>query len=169
MHIEDVMDEMKTYATWTPTPMDHSMGTFAEEHDWIVGPISITRDTPAWSVDASNWRVVLAQLENLDPETWCTKTHGHWGPGWYQIILAQPGTEAHQVLAEAKVTLSDNVLLDDDEYFHTRRIHKTEQWENASYEDRVEWLEKARMSTLHANMDTLPQDPQGSLDNAILG
>ena len=143
---------MQTLAQHKPTPFDHFAAAFFDagdpRRDWLVLPVSITRDTGAFQ--ESNF---IAALKRLGGESETVEVHrfGHWGPGWYEIILADP-SRATEVEALYKA-LEDYPLLDEDDYNERLVDQQCETW-SACYssdfrkeftaavpEDLQEWIE----------------------------
>ena len=134
----DIVDsDMKTYGEFRPTAMDPrglaaaTMGHDEDDSDrssWLVLPVSQTRDSGALS--RSNFRVALRSLEALDPDGADHEVHrfGHWGPGWYEIILVRPETKAHIDAWEIECSLSSYPVLSDEDYSEL-------EWEEKEEED----------------------------------
>jgi hypothetical protein len=117
--MSDITDsEMIPYREWAPTAMDPRglAGDRIGRSDWLVGPVSITRDSEALSL--SNWRVALRSLESVDPDGEDHEVHrfGHWGPGWFEVILIRPGTGAHREAWGIECSLADYPVLSDDDF-----------------------------------------------------
>ena len=113
---------LRRYAQWAPTSFDVA-GAFIrdEEEDygtWYVSPCLQTRDSAA--LELANYRAVLQTLERVDPE--CVdheeRRFGHWGPGWYEIVLVRPNTAAARALEDCARKIADYPVLDDD--LHSR-------------------------------------------------
>ena len=143
---------MQTLTQHKPTPFDHSAASFFDygdpRRDWLVLPVSITRDTGAFQ--KSNF---IAALKHMGGESETVEVHrfGHWGPGWYEIIIADP-SRAPEVEALYKA-LEDYPLLDEDDYSDRSYSQQCETW-SACYssdfrkeviaampEDLQEWIE----------------------------
>jgi hypothetical protein len=170
MHIEDHMEDMQRYRDFRPTAFDCRGLGCEDQQDWIVGPVTITRDTPEHSCDASNWHVILTALEKLDDEgsTWEVHRFGHWGPGWFEIVLARPDSAAHRLLAECMCALANYAVLSDEDHSEREFEAMCEAWEQADLRDRIYYLNKARQSIFAARRDELPSDDTGALREALL-
>jgi hypothetical protein len=83
----------------------------SDRQDWLVLPCSRTRDSEA--LDRANFD---AALESLGGWSDTVETHrfGHWGPGWFGLILVKPGTEAERIAREIESALADYPVLDDE-------------------------------------------------------
>lgn len=104
--------DLKTYREWSPTAFDARGLALAERQDWLVCPVMKTRDSDA--LERSNFdafeRIIAAQSGTDDHET---HRFGHWGPGWFEIILVRPGSPAHKEAAELACALASYPVLDD--------------------------------------------------------
>lgn len=66
MDILDHMEDMVRYKDWDPTGLDPP-GLFLPDHqEWVVAPVSITRDTLECAVERSNYECVLNQCRDVD-------------------------------------------------------------------------------------------------------
>jgi len=79
-------DGLTRYRDFRPTGFDSHI-ELEDREDWILAPAMQTRDSGA--LDRSNFRVILADLGG-ESETVEVHRFGHWGPGWFEIILAHP-------------------------------------------------------------------------------
>lgn len=109
------------YKDWSPTPVDpRGLGADRlDRADWGVCPVMITRDTPAHSIDASNWRALQLLLVDATGQEdgekdWETHRFGHWGPGWFEILLVRPETRAWEAAEEVCGRLEDYAVLDEE-------------------------------------------------------
>lgn len=122
---------MQRYAEHIPTCLDSHI-EIEDRETWIVAPVSITRDTP--SADQSNFYTALEMLGG-ESETVEVHRFGHWGPGWYEIIIVDPLSPQAKILEDIARSLEDYTLLDEDDY--SRREHKDmlESWSNYGESD----------------------------------
>ena len=112
----DPADCLERYGNFRPTPMDHSGAFLPDRADWFVGPVSHNRDSGL--LDESNWdAAVKVMTEDCGPEGedngWEIHRFGHWGPGWFEIIIARPNSPAAVKLAELASALDGYPVLDD--------------------------------------------------------
>lgn len=82
---------------------------------------SITRDTSEGSVEASNWAVTIRELtkecgDEGEESGWETHQFGHWGPGWFEVILCKPGSKAAELCRGFENSLADYPVLDFEDY-----------------------------------------------------
>jgi hypothetical protein len=63
----------------------------------------------------SNFAVLLKAVgrESKDVDV---HRFGHWGPGWFEIILVRPGSEAETIADDCEAALADYPVLDDYDY-----------------------------------------------------
>ena len=124
---------LKRYADFAPTAFDprglgaSRMGNDDEGRgDWLVGPILQTRDSGP--LELSNFRTVLADVggEGDDVEV---HRFGHWGPGWFEIILARPGSDAATKLAEWADRLSDYPVADESDLGELESEDEVASWD----------------------------------------
>lgn len=115
---------MERYGNWAPTGFDckglasdaiTEDGTGA---DWLVAPVGVNRDTGPGSIERSNWEVLRAELRAADPDGADHETHrfGHWGHGWFELMLVRPGSRCATIAAEAENSLANYPVLDEDDW-----------------------------------------------------
>ena len=157
---------LRRYGDWAPTCFDVK-GAFlnGEEEDyslWFVGPCLVTRDSAA--LETANYRALLAALEKVDPERVDheERRFGHWGPGWYDIVLVRPDTAAAGALEECSRALANYPILDEDLLSELELEERDETWkhrdvvrelEKALRAENPEWPEYAEETALE-NVDT---------------
>lgn len=75
------------YSEFRPTQFDQHID-LDDRENWLVLPVAINRDTED-PIPLSNWRVAISELkqENIKHEI---HRFGHWGPGWFEIIIVHP-------------------------------------------------------------------------------
>jgi len=132
---------MKTYAEHVPTPFDHHLA-LEDREDWLLVPVSQTRDSGAF--DKANFQ---AALEILGDESETVEVHrfGHWGPGWYEIILVHPSRLAE--VEEIAASLEQYPVLNDEKLSELEREEEDEAWKfwiNSDLNRKLpEWLDNA--------------------------
>lgn len=162
---------MKRYADWRPTAHDTAGKSLPERQDWLVTPFMITRDTED-CLTLSNWHVLTRELAKIDPDGVDHETHrfGHWGPGWFEIVIVRPDTataiEAQQ-LADA---CESYPILDDSDFSEREMNAETEAWQALSVKDRVDLLKRAhyRGCVLVARREYAPADDNGAIRERLL-
>lgn len=97
------------YSDFRPTPSDSCI-SLAGREDWYVAPVVVTRDSDA--LTRANWEVQSRFIPECDD---CEiHTFGHWGPGWFQLMLVRPNTPAHAEALRLAKRLEDYACLDED-------------------------------------------------------
>ena len=166
---------MQTYSTFQPTAFDRAgagkYGAMAERQDWLVVPVTQTRDSGV--LDRSNFR---SYLKALGGESDTVEVHrfSHWGPGWFEIIIIDPTdtakVETAQEIADA---LEDYPIVDEDNYSELEYEGACNYWAQMPIRERVQYIQEARdrtrghMSIFAARRDELPEDPAGRLYEAL--
>lgn len=103
---------MQTYSKYSPTGFDSSGAFLPDRQEWLVvsGPFA-----------ESNF---AAALDLLGGEGEDVEVHrfGHWGPGWFEIVIVRPGSKSEEVGNDIEARLEDYPLLDDED-------HSKREWE----------------------------------------
>lgn len=100
-----------------PTPFDRRHGSFAAADDhanWFV-VAGQNRDSDALA--KSNFECITDSLKAIDEECYVIHSFGHWGCGWYEVLVVDPDNkaacdEAERILA----ALADYPVVDDEHY-----------------------------------------------------
>ena len=119
-----------SYANWAPTQSDTRGLGLPDRQDWLVCPTSRTRDSGP--LEQSNF---AAMLDCLGGESDTVEVHrfGHWGPGWFEVILVHP---QHAVeVGKAVCALSDYPILDDMDFSAREYECAYECWESYGADD----------------------------------
>lgn len=73
---------------------------------------------------------------------------GHWGPGWFEIILVAPGSPAETICDEAESSLEDYPVYDDMDFSALEHEEYGEWWARNGVADFADALEtEHRLST----------------------
>lgn len=104
---------MIRYKDFRPTQHDSSGLGVPQYQDWFVGPCSVTRDSQA--LEISNFETLKKAVQKADPHgtDHDTPRFGHWGPGWFEIILVRPDSYAYAVALECEEALENYPVLDE--------------------------------------------------------
>lgn len=100
-----------------PTQFDRRHGSFAAADDhanWFV-VAGQNRDSKA--LEKSNFECITDSLKAIDEECYVIHSFGHWGCGWYEVLVVDPNNkaacdEAERILA----ALADYPCVDDQHY-----------------------------------------------------
>lgn len=127
------------YGEWAPTGFDAPGAFLADRGNWLVAPVSRTRDSEA--IDESNFSV---GLEILGGEGENVEVHrfGHWGPGWIEIILIRPDSAEATRAEEMAEALADYPVLNDEDFSTREWEDKQKDWENWARCDFIRMLAK---------------------------
>lgn len=115
------------YRTFRPTGFDCHIELDDKEH-WAVMPVTQTRDSPV--IDKVNF---TSFLEGLGGEGETVEVHrfGHWGPGWFEIIIVNPEDhKAMQAAYEMAGALQDYPILDEEALGAAEHEEAQECWDN---------------------------------------
>jgi hypothetical protein len=150
-------DVFPRYGEHSPTSFDNHIEVDGRE-DWYLMPVSRTRDSEI--LDNSNF---IAFLKEMGGESETVEVHrfGHWGPGWYEIIIVDPADEKAMDRAyDLARALEDYPVLDEEDLAEQEMEDINESWDN--YGDSE--VRKDMIQTLEAEItddgDTVPDDPK---------
>ena len=129
------------YSDFAPTGFDLAGLGLPDRQDWTVGPVSITRDSGP--LDLSNWHAFLESLPGPEGGAWEVHRFGHWGPGWYEIVLLRPGSAAVGVAEETARALEDSPVLDESDLGERELEEASESWD--AWALREAWGELAEL------------------------
>ena len=112
------------YRDWRPTAHDSAGLGLDDRQDWLVVPCMRTRDSGPR--EESNFASALSMLGG-ESETVEVHRFGHWGPGWFEVILAAPAhSEAVEGIEDA---LESYPILDDSDLSERETDAARECWE----------------------------------------
>jgi len=149
------MGTVRTYSQHTPTQFDHHLAIDTEDgstrEDWLLVPVSRTRDSGCF--DESNF---AAALDMLGGESDTVEVHrfGHWGPGWYEIIIAHPSRVADVEAIAA--SLEGYPLLDDDDHSRREWEAQCEDWESYGCRDFARFV-AGELGMTEESADRIPE------------
>ena len=146
---------MQRYKDFSPTPADHK-GAFLTGHysdndrqEWLVVPVTQTRDSLAF--DQSNFASALALLGG-ESDTLEVHRFGHWGPGWFEIILVHPSRESEVKAIEDR--LENYPILDEEDLSQRESDATDEYWQNMGMNERIERLSEQGESIFAARSES---------------
>jgi hypothetical protein len=123
---------LQTYAEFRPTAFDPRGLGLEDQQSWLVVPVGQNRDSGP--LERSNFRVAQKILDDAGVNH---EVHrfGHWGPGWFEIILVEP-TEIGQKSVEQMIkSLADYPVLDDMDLGAEELEDRQSTWENCYESD----------------------------------
>lgn len=163
---------MPRYADWRPSAHDAKGLALDDRQDWLVCPVSINRDTED-PLTLSNWHsfVSALSLNATTCEDFEIHRFGHWGPGWFEIILVRPDTAAAIAAQEMADALESYPVLDEHDYSEREMEAEQEAWQGLSVKERLALLKRTHYkgSCLAARRDYPPHDDNGAIRESLLG
>lgn len=146
---------MQTYSEFQPTGFDPRGAFLPDRQDWLVVPVSITRDTSEGGLSYSNFQVALEML-NGESETVQVHRFGHWGPGWFEIIIVDPNSEQAQIAHDIERALEDYPVLDEEDYSQRQWDTAQAYWDSMSLGERIEVCKRFDFSIFAARHEDIP-------------
>lgn len=118
---------MQRYKDFQPTGFDPKGLALEDKQEWFVVPVSRTRDSGPLA--EANFE---AALEMLGGETDNVEVHrfGHWGPGWFEIIIVNPESPIARTAEEIEESLENYPVLDDDKFSEMEEELKDQSWDS---------------------------------------
>ena len=149
---------MKRYKDFQPTGCDPKGLALPDQQEWLVVPVGRSRDSGVRS--ESNFEVALRILGG-ESETVEVHRFGHWGPGWFEIIIVHPSREDE--VQEIEDSLENYSLLDDMDYSEREYDRACEVWSRMRLKDRIKACARYHVSIFAARRDEIPEDATGDL------
>ena len=149
----------KRYGEHSPTPFDRNINIDDDETErsqWFIMPVTQNRDSQC--LDQSNF---AAFLKGLGGESESVEVHrfGHWGPGWYEIIIVHPDSPVLDEAYGMSRALGDCPVLDEEDNNRRESEEAEETWDNHACGE----FRKACINTLEGSLDEAddsePADP----------
>jgi hypothetical protein len=132
---------MQTYREYRPTQFDTPGLALEDQQEWLVLPVIQTRDSEP--LEQSNF---AKALEMMDGESDTVEVHrfGHWGPGWFEIIIVNPADTARVAIAEdIESSLADYPVLDESDFSAREWEEYQNSWRNGAASDMRHFVFKA--------------------------
>lgn len=124
-------DAFERYGDHSPTPFDRHLEIQCDEDSrehWYVMPVTQNRDSDCRA--QSNFNTFVEELCG-ESETVEVHRFGHWGPGWYEIILVNPADEKAMAIAyDCARALEDYPILDEEDLSRREMEDIDESWDN---------------------------------------
>ncbi len=146
------------YGEFRPTPFDCHIGLDEREH-WAVAPVGRNRDSGC--LDNSNFDQFI---EGLGGESDTVEIHrfGHWGHGWFEIVIFDPGDKTTaQAAYDMADALADYPVLNEDDLSRREYEEFQEAWEafarsdfQSAIEHDLESLDCPRAAAFVADLDS---------------
>lgn len=172
---------LPTCKEWGPTGFDHPIGYFSRmegREDWVVLPWIQTRDSEAHAradydavVEVMEEACTVSwwfwwQGEKVEGEPYQTEDYeehrfGHWGPGWYDVIIVRPGSRCEREAQSMADAYEDCPCVNEEKLSEYELEEASEYWQSMSIGDRIEAIASGRYgleytSIFAARRDELP-------------
>jgi hypothetical protein len=147
---------MQKYKEFSPTQFDPK-GLNADRYDigeFLVVPVSRNRDSGP--LEESNFNAALLELGG---ESELVQVHrfGHWGNGWFELILVDPTSDKAIVAEEIEASLEDYPVLDDSDFSAREWEAAEEYYANMSLRERMEVCQEYGESIFAARASSLSE------------
>ena len=139
------------YSEFKPTQFDSHIA-IEDREDWIVVPVTQHRDSGCF--DKSNFATAQKILADGDTEI---HRFGHWGHGWYEILIAAP-TLAEKV-DEIEYALANNSVLDENDLSERESEAMQNDWNNYGCHD----FERALVAAIESLAEPTESDIEKEL------
>jgi hypothetical protein len=159
---------MIIYSKFSPTPLDLSGLGCEDKQDWLVAPCGVNRDSG--TLYRANWKAQVKMLNDVDADGNDHEIHrfGHWGNGWFEIILVRPNTECFTLCKEAEDALSDYPVLCEETFSQEETDDIQEYWKQLSVRERIGYINKANNVSIFASRrDDVPEGMDEHLRGSI--
>ena len=158
---------MEEYKDFRPTSLDSEGLNLPDQQDWLVGPVVRTRDSGL--LTQSNFE---SFLDKLGGESNNVKIHrfGHWGPGWYEIVLIRPSTKEQTVAEKLENKLNSHPILDENDLSSREQEAYSDNWESIGKQEFIYALcSKFNLSELEeTTLDSCTSDKMLSLYESLI-
>jgi hypothetical protein len=147
--------DMQRYSEFQPTGFDTMGYMLDEQQDWYVVPVSRTRDSGP--LEESNFASAIEMLGGECEDVMEIHRFGHWGPGWFEIIIVNPENEnVMKAAMEIEASLAAYPVLDDMDFSEREWDEMFETWEQMGLPERIELCCKTGNSIFAARHDAIP-------------
>lgn len=139
MEASEFGSDLQKFKDFQPTQFDmKGMGSEGQE-DWVVLPTTITRDSDVLSESNFETAKKLLDYAGVDYEV---HRFGHWGPGWFEIIVVEPTEKGLTQAGEIACALENYPVLDSQDFGEREHEAQDENWENWGRDDALRHLTK---------------------------
>ena len=135
---------MKPYKAFRPTVFDPKGLGLAEQQEWLLlEAVSQNRDSKP--LEQSNFAAALFLLGG-ESDTVEVHRFGHWGPGWFEIILIDPAaTDKIAIAQEIEAGLADYPVLDEEDLSRREHEEASQIWANCYRpQERIAYIRRYR-------------------------
>lgn len=146
---------MLTYRDFVPTLFDRGIPFDDDRDSWFVAPCSQTRDSGPLS--RANFTTLETMLEDAGLE-YENHRFGHWGPGWFEILIVKPTEEAKTFLESVIKGLEDYPVLDDEALSAEESEEAGDHWRGIDLRSRIRLAYEAHLSIFAARREDPPSE-----------
>ena len=137
---------MTPYSEHQPTSLDRKGAFLHEQQDWLVLDLSQTRDSGP--LERANFTSALKLLGG-ESETVQVHRFGHWGPGWYEIIIINPVDQKVVAIGEdIENSLADYPILDEERFSELEWEEKHEYWKHVQSKNVLSYAGRRELRSL---------------------
>lgn len=154
---------MQTYSEYRPTGFDRAGICLEDRQDWIVLPVGRNRDSGI--LDECNFETALAMLGG-ESDTCEVHRFGHWGCGWFELILVHP--DRLEDAESIENALADYPVLDESKFSEMEWQASCDAWERMRLRDRIEVCARFDVSIFAARRDEIPEDDTGAIRDYLI-
>ena len=148
---------MQKYREYKPTKFDPTGLNLEDRQDWIVCPTGHNRDSN--HAEESNFHAAMSILGTIiggESDTVEIHRFGHWGVGWFEIILVHPSRENE--VSAIQERLDNYPLLDDEDYSNRLWDSACFCWETMPLKYRINLCISANISLFAARHAWIPEE-----------
>lgn len=147
---------MQPYRKYKPTGFDSPGLALEDQQDWLVVDVVRTRDSGPLA--ESNFACTVRSMKEAyaaEPSAASTSEEdgrpdyevhrfGHWGPGWFEIVIVRPGSACEKEAAEIEAALADYPIVDESDYSEREQEEANRVWSQYRQSDRIDYMRKHR-------------------------
>lgn len=150
------------YCEFKPTSFDRHI-TLENREDWLVMPVSINRDTES-CVTLSNWQVCqdMMDKDNIEYEI---HNFGHWGCGWFEIIIVNP--DSQDFVEKIEGLLSEYPVIDENHHSQLEMEKDDQSWDQYGYREFVRGYNDIASNETEEYIVTLLEDMSAEVLRAM--
>ena len=149
--------EMAKYKDFAPTCFDQQGYMLENRQDWYVLPVGRNRDSGI--LTESNFQTATEILGGERTNIMEIHRFGHWGIGWFEIIIVNP--RAGKTMRKAiniEENLADYPILDESDWSAREWGAMEEGWLNMPLSERMEVCCETNNSIFAARHDSIPEN-----------
>lgn len=147
---------MQKYKEFQPTGFDRKGAFLYDQQGWLVVPVFQNRDSGP--LERSNFEVAINMLGG-ESETVEVHRFGHWGTGWFEIIIIDPTDKNIVVVAEEiESSLANYPVLDEMHHSEIEFNEMHEVWDMLLLCEKIQICHECGHSIFAARHETIPEN-----------